>query len=283
MANKLPLQGAAQGKYWSLPRDTQLRTVLETMFEALFGHGVVTGGAVTKAGDTLAEIAAGTVLFVGGVTYTLAEAVTAAVLGTPGTSVYLWADIARTPASQDNPLAEDAYTLATQVTASAVAPGASYTPMAIISLDGSGHIESIDFNPAGKYLTLDRFGVAVDTKKARVDEGDQEGFLWEKFIAGDGLTLSKVLGVSRQIRIDAANPPPGGDAGDVVITPIGPFAVAVDVPEGKSVIVHVDHSPEATFGLAEPPTITLDNVAYQAVLLGTSAAGFDFRVERKPA
>lgn len=208
MATKLPVQGAQIGKYWSLARDTQLRTVLETLFEALFGHGVVSGGLVTQAGDYVVEVEAGTTLMALGVTSSLATAVQRTVTG-PGTR-YLWADIVRTSASQDSMNALDTYTVDVLVTTTNAPPGATYTHLATIVVGAAG-IESITNDVAGKMISLDAFAVASDSRKVLVDSGDEEGYLETKLVAGAGLSIAKSAGPQKTLTLTVT----AADAHDV--------------------------------------------------------------------
>lgn len=145
----LPRQGASSSQPWSLTRDSQARTELETALNALLGVGVLSGGKVTKTAAFSVEVASGTVLFAEGVSLTLSAAAAHTVAGSP--TIYLWGTITRTAATQSSPTASDTYALTLSHNTTGTAPSSLHFPLATITADAGG-ISSIDNAPAGKYV-----------------------------------------------------------------------------------------------------------------------------------
>lgn len=160
----LALQMAATGNDWSLTRDTQLRTQLETALNHIHGTGVVSGGYVTRTAAFAVEVASGTVFFTEGVTLTLSAAAAYSSL-VAGTN-YLWGVITVTRANPTQPTASDTYALTLTHNTTGTAPSSRHFLLAEINCRTAG-MESqsdIENNPTGKYLKLpSRVTVAEET------------------------------------------------------------------------------------------------------------------------
>jgi hypothetical protein len=147
----LALQGASTGQPWSLTRDTQLRSLLESAFDSLFGHGVISGGEFSQTTGFSGEVANGSVFYTEGVSLTLSAARAYTVTTPNAAEVYVWGLLQRTAATQSDPTASDTYALAVTENTTGTAPSSLYFPLAIVRTDGNG-IAEIDNAPAGKFV-----------------------------------------------------------------------------------------------------------------------------------
>jgi hypothetical protein len=187
----LARQGAAYAKPWSLTRDDQLRTQLETALHRLHGVGVISGGIVTKAAGYTARVPSGTVFLVDGVELTLAgnqdhTHTFAAAL------VYLWGTITRTAANQANRADSDTYALSLSQTTTSTPPSTSQFLLAKVPLDGSGIISSaaIDNGPDGKFIRalmpLQQGQKAIAAGQIQVIEDGRQFVVSEVNLTGSG-------------------------------------------------------------------------------------------------
>jgi len=199
MPATLPLQGASYQEYYSLARDTHLRTVLEDGFNALHGRGVLAKGRISKTAAYAIEVETATQFFAEGKRLTLGAA--AAYTATEGAGlVYVWGKIARTAAAQATLAALDTYALAITHTLVNTAPSEDHFPLAILTLDGSG-IVSWDDEPPGKRvralaapLVLQRDYIAA-AEVQEIPAGQQVHLFDELTIAGE-LVLGGNLRIS---------------------------------------------------------------------------------------
>lgn len=142
---------ASTGQAWSLVRDNQFRSLLETMFLDLYGPGVVTGCRIAKASGFTVTVPSGSVFFAHGVTLTLAANQSYSGAAVANSTVYLWARILRTQATQTDPAASDTYTLDVTHNTTGTRPGDDYFPLAVLT-NGGSQVDSIDNAPNGKFL-----------------------------------------------------------------------------------------------------------------------------------
>ena len=149
---------AATGNDWSLTRDTQLRTQLETSFDAIHGHGVISGGYVTRTAAFAVEVASGTVLYAEGVALTLSVAAAYSSL-VPGVC-YLWGVITRTAANPTLPAASDTYALTLTHNTTGSAPSTLHFLLAECNCRTAGMLAQTDIEnqptTATKYLRIPR-------------------------------------------------------------------------------------------------------------------------------
>lgn len=171
----LARQGDETGRDYSLVRDNQFRAQLEAFLDRQYGHGVVSGGQVSKVSGFTLKVADETVLAAEGVEITLEADQQYTISGTP--TVYLWGLVERTAADQTDPAAEDTYALDLTHNTSGTPPSALHILLAIVTTDGSG-IVSINNGPDGKFirsaspLTTGRFTIAAG-ETAVVEDGHQ--------------------------------------------------------------------------------------------------------------
>lgn len=154
----LALQMAATGNDWSLTRDTQLRTQLETALSHIHGSGVVSGGYVSRTAAFAVEVANGTVFFTEGVTLTLSAAAAYSSL-VAGTN-YLWGVITVTRANPTLPAASDTYALTLTHNTTGTAPSSRHFLLAEINCRTAGMDAQSDIEnqptTATKYIRIPR-------------------------------------------------------------------------------------------------------------------------------
>lgn len=154
--SEFPRQGALTSKRWSLARDNQLRTVLESLADAAGWNGVVSGMEVVDNGGVSVSIGAGSLLS-NGVLHTEATATVYNGLPSDGTS-YVFLRAARTAASQNTPSALDTYDLAVDdnLTGALPAEDAGWFPRAVVVTSGGDilSITHLNSTPPGRELPL---------------------------------------------------------------------------------------------------------------------------------
>lgn len=180
MPDSLAIQAIpdGEGDLWSLVRDNQLRSQLETSLEYLHGHGVLIGGKVTKSAAFAVQVEASTVLYCQGVALVLSAAATYSSL-VAGTC-HLWGVITVTRATQSNPAASDTYALTLTHNLTGTAPSSRHFLLATITVATAGieSNDSIDNNPAGKQILYTR-RVTVAAEPVTIPEQDR----WHLVIA----------------------------------------------------------------------------------------------------
>lgn len=169
----LVIQMAATGNDWSLTRDTQFRTQLETSFTNLHGSGVISGGYVTKTAAFAVEVASGTKLFHEGVSLTLSAAASYSSL--EAGTCYLWGKINVTRANPTLPATSDTYALTLTHNTTGTAPSADHFLLATIVAGTGGIAAQSDINqhPTGKYLPIERRVTGAENTALVIPEFDR--------------------------------------------------------------------------------------------------------------
>jgi hypothetical protein len=147
----LARQGTSYRKPWSLERDAQLRTQLETTFGRLLGLGVVSGGLLSVVSGFTVRVPSGSVFEAEGVTLVLAANQDYTALEASAT-VYVWGQILRTAADQNTATALDTYSLDVSHNLTGAAPSELHFPLGVLANGAAGTLGIRDNAPAGKFI-----------------------------------------------------------------------------------------------------------------------------------
>lgn len=183
------------GKPFSVVRNNQALDQLEATFEALVGHGVISGGVVSVTTGRTVKVPSGTVFLVQGVLYTLAADATITLpASTTGT---LYGQIVRTAANVDNKGDSDTYALSL-VTA---APASGLYNTLVLFVTGLSSVTSLTEPASGKRALL-QLPKLVRTVTATGSLNTDDGTIYADATAGAiVLTLPAASAALREIRV----------------------------------------------------------------------------------